>query len=343
VHATNLLLVIIGSRPRLVAMNLVGLARNPIPSGAVCDFFSAHDGLPLRFARWEATRTPTRGTVVIFQGRGEFIEKYFEVVADLRRRGFAVATHDWRGQGGSYRPLANRFKGHVGSFSEFDHDVVRFMKEVVLANCPPPYLALAHSMGGNIALRAASAPNSWFERMVVCAPMLGFHRSKILIPQSLARAYVEIGTLLGVGGRYVPGGNDLPTEAGKFANNSLTSDEERFARNRQILEAMPELGLGSPTISWLRSAYRSNRMLMSPDYPLRVQIPMLVVSAGGDRIVSTPNIEEFASRLKVGAHVLIARSEHEILQERDDIRAQFWAAFDAYLGVAAGTAVSVNP
>lgn len=325
-------------------MNLVGLARNPIPSGAVCDFFSAHDGVPLRFARWEATRAPNRGTVVIFQGRGEFIEKYLEVAADLRRRGFAVATHDWRGQGGSHRPLANRHKGHVGSFSEFDHDVVRFMKEIVLPSCPPPYLVLAHSMGGNIALRAASAPNSWFERMVVCAPMLGFHRSKIRTPQSFARAYVEIGTLLGLGGRYVPGGNDLPTEAGKFTDNSLTSDEERFARNRQILEAMPELGLGSPTVSWLRGAYRSNHMLMNPDYAPRVQVPMLLVSAGGDRIVSTPNIETFASRLKVGAHVLIARSEHEILQERDDVRAQFWAAFDAYLGVATSVTVdSISP
>ncbi|MFM9849618.1 MAG: alpha/beta fold hydrolase [Hyphomicrobiaceae bacterium] len=321
-------------------MNLVGLARNPIPSGAVCDFFPAHDGVPLRFARWEATRAPTRGTIVIFQGRGEFIEKYFEVVADLRRRGFAVATHDWRGQGGSHRPLANRYKGHVGGFSEYDHDIVRFMKEIVLPSCPPPYLVLAHSMGGNIALRASSSPNSWFERMVVCAPMLGFHRSKVVIPQSLAHAYVEIGKLFGAGGLYVPGGNDLPTEAGTFANNSLTSDAERFARNRQILEAMPELGLGSPTIGWLRSAYRSNRMLMDPTYAPRAQIPMLLVSAGSDRIVSTPNIEEFASRLKVGAHVLITRSEHEILQERDDIRAQFWAAFDAYLGITASARVN---
>lgn len=325
-------------------MNLVGLARNPIPSGAVSGFFSGHDGVPLRFARWEATRAPTRGTAVIFQGRGEFIEKYFEIVADLRRRGFAVATHDWRGQGGSHRPLANRYKGHVGNFSEFDHDIVRFMKEIVLPNCPPPYIVLAHSMGGNIALRGATFPNSWFERMVVCAPMLAFHPSKVLIPQPLARAYVEVGTLLGAGGHYVPGGNDLPTEAGKFANNSLTSDEERFARNRQSLEAMPELGLGSPTVGWLRSAYRSNRMLMHPDFAPRAQIPMLLVSAGSDRIVSTPHIEAFASRLKVGAHVLMAGSQHEILQERDDIRAQFWAAFDAYLGVNASTATNaVSP
>ncbi len=110
----------------------------------------------MRFARWEATRGPARGTVCLFQGRGEFIEKYFEVVADLRRRGFAVATMDWRGQGGSERLLSNPRKGHVRSFADFDQDLAAFMKEIVLPDCPPPYIAMAHSMGGHILLRNAT-------------------------------------------------------------------------------------------------------------------------------------------------------------------------------------------
>ncbi len=39
------------------------------------------------------------------------IEKYFEVVSELRERGFAVAVLDWRGQGGSARALPIRAKG----------------------------------------------------------------------------------------------------------------------------------------------------------------------------------------------------------------------------------------
>ena len=57
-----------------------------------------------------------RGTVAILGGRGEFIEKYFEVAEDLLSRGLAVATMDWRGQGGSERPLRNARKGHVDDF-----------------------------------------------------------------------------------------------------------------------------------------------------------------------------------------------------------------------------------
>src|ERR1700694_1956475 len=102
------------------AMELVSLAKNPVPSGATVGAFRGYDGAELRFARWDATRMPRRGTVCLFGGRTEFIEKYFEVIADLRRRGFAVATMDWRGQGGSGRMLRNPNKGHVGPLAEFD-------------------------------------------------------------------------------------------------------------------------------------------------------------------------------------------------------------------------------
>ena len=105
----------------------------------------------------------------VFGGRGEYIEKYFEVIADLRRRGYAVATLDWRGQGGSIRSLKNPRKGHINDFAEFDRDLVRFMRDVVLPDCPPPYVALAHSMGGAILLRNAIEPGSWFSRMVLVA------------------------------------------------------------------------------------------------------------------------------------------------------------------------------
>jgi len=104
-------------------MDLVSLSKNPVPSGAQTGTIAGYGGVRLRFARWEPTRGPHRGTICLFQGRTEYIEKYFEVVADLRRRGFAVATLDWRGQGGSERLLGNPRKGHVRSFADFDRDL----------------------------------------------------------------------------------------------------------------------------------------------------------------------------------------------------------------------------
>jgi len=69
---------------------------NPVPEGVRVGFFTTSDKLRLRYAIWPKSAGPHRGTVCLVQGRTEYIEKYFETVADFRARGFAVATFDWR-------------------------------------------------------------------------------------------------------------------------------------------------------------------------------------------------------------------------------------------------------
>jgi lysophospholipase len=316
-------------------MTLVALAKNPIPGGVVTGHIKGYDGKALRFARWNETRGPRRGTVCILPGRSEFIEKYFEVVADLRRRGFSVAIMDLRGQGGSERLLDDPMKGHIRHFREYEQDLACFMREIVLPDCPPPFLAFGHSLGGHILLRHASQPGSWFQRIVLSAPMIEISRFRASYSQATMRAYAEICCTLGLSRAYVIGGKSDPLDGRGFEDNLFTSDRNRFDRTAEVLEAAPHLALGGPTIGWLRAACRSMAILQSPDYPSSVTVPILMVAAGQDRVVSTTAVEEFALRLKVGSHVMIAGSRHEILMETDNIRARFWAAFDAYLGVSA--------
>ena len=137
-------------------MTLVSIPANPVPEGAVSGTLKTRDGVVLRFARWEPP-PGRKGTVCLFQGRAEFIEKYFETVRDLRARGFAVATLDWRGQGLSERALRNSRKGYVRDFSEYQIDLETFINEVVLPGLPAADFALAHSMGATVLMRAAYA------------------------------------------------------------------------------------------------------------------------------------------------------------------------------------------
>src|SRR5262249_3752533 len=108
------------------AMTLVSIPANPVPEDVVSGTLKTSDGVELRYARW-APPPGQKGTVCLFQGRAEFIEKYFETVRDLRTRGFAVATLDWRGQGGSQRALKNPRKGYVRSFDEYHLDLETFI------------------------------------------------------------------------------------------------------------------------------------------------------------------------------------------------------------------------
>ena len=149
-------------------MDLIATPKNPIPLGAATGFLDIKKSVRVRYARWPSALKERRGTVCIFPGRSEFIEKYFEVVGELRRRGFAVAIMDWRGQGGSSRLAGNPLKGHVRDFSDYESDLSRFMTDVVLPDCPPPFFALGHSMAATILLEAATKKGCWFSRMVLC-------------------------------------------------------------------------------------------------------------------------------------------------------------------------------
>lgn len=310
-------------------MDLVDIPENPVPSGPVSGVVTTSDCVDLRFARWRPTARKCIGTVCVFQGRAEFIEKYFETVGELRRRGFAVATLDWRGQGGSQRPLKHPRKGHIDHFSQFDRDLAVFMDDVVLPDCPPPFFALAHSMGGNILLRNSRRAPSWFERQVLSAPMLSLAGGQKNSPWIFGLA--EVLNLIGFGDGFVPGRGATHTAMTPFMGNVLTSDPDRFLRNNMVVEAAPELGLGGPTLSWLRAAGEAMNEVMDPDFPPTVRVPTLMVAAGDDKVVSSAAIETVAFRMKIGSHIVIPAARHEILMERDPIREQFWAAFDAFI------------
>ena len=45
----------------------------------------------------------------------------------------------------------------------------------------------------------------------------------------------------------------------------------------------------------------------------------------------TPAIRAFAKQMPNGDYLEIAGAGHEVLMERNEYRAQFWAAFDAFL------------
>lgn len=309
-------------------MSLVSIPSNPIPEGAIDGRIKTADGVELRFARWPAGDVKRKGTVCLFPGRAETIEKYFEVVTELRARGFAVAVLDWRGQGGSARALADPRKGHVGDFAEYQLDLDAFMKQIVLPDCPPPYFALAHSMGGANILRALHEERRWFDRVVLCAPMIDLRLNRW--PRT-ARFYARFMAAIGFGHRYIPGGNAVAVTSRPFPGNPVSSDPVRYERVTSIVQAEPSLALGSPTLAWIAATLRQTDQFADPEYPAKLRQPILIVAAGADRLVSTVASEKFAIRLRAGAIVVIPGSLHEILLERDSVRSQFWAAFDAFV------------
>lgn len=308
-------------------MELVSLDHNSAPPGAILGMVWAADGTNLRFARWPCPDA-CRGTVTILTGRAEFIEKYFETIGELLARNFEVVIMDWRGQGLSDRPLKHRGKGHVDDFATYASDLAALEKQVLRNFCPKPWFALGHSMAGAVLLAEARAGHSPFARIVLTAPMIDLHGLRFPRgARGLARGLVW----LGLGRAFMPGGSSKPVMTKSFESNVLTSDAARYARTAKILELAPQLAIGDPTIRWVHAAFRIMRQFRDPEYAPRTVTPILILAAGADEVVDTSATERFASRLKAGRCIILPHARHELLMERDSIRTQFWAAFDAFV------------
>ncbi|HWE05102.1 MAG TPA: alpha/beta hydrolase [Rhizomicrobium sp.] len=294
-------------------------------------FIASRDGKRLRTASWEsAPGVARRGVCVILDGQTEFLEKYGEVVQELAARGFAGAALDWRGQGGSDRTLSNPLKAHVGDFCEYDWDLQSFMNDVVAPMSDAPPLALGHSMGAHILLRALNANPRSFASAAMTAPMIRTDTSGF--PAWLVRLICSTYNLAGLTDEFVWGMRDRDPLHTKFEDNRVTSDRVRFARAQTLLAGQTQIRLAGPTWGWFEAALRSMTAMQAPGFAEAIATPCLVFGAGRDRIVDTAAVRAFARRLPNGAYVELADAEHEIMMENDSIRARFWQAFDEFVG-----------
>jgi len=286
--------------------------------------FLERSGAHLRYACWNVPGTQ-RGTVVVLPGRGEFIEKYStEVVGELLARDYAVIAMDWRGQGLSDRMLADRNKGHIDSFATYIADLQLLLDKMVVPVAARPILALCHSMGAHIAMRALVENGSGpFAAGLFVSPMTGLRREAML--RSVLMLMPEVPA---VEDRYLFGTGPFVGLAREFHSNFVTHDERRYRFTEDWFAADPRLALGGPTIGWARQAIRSMSLVLAPGYLERIDVPLLLLSAGEDRLVDPRMHGPVAARLRHGEHLDIAEARHEIMMETDAIRARFWQAFD---------------
>ncbi|HEY2010442.1 MAG TPA: alpha/beta hydrolase [Rhizomicrobium sp.] len=294
----------------------------PLPIKAV--------GADLRAARFPAAPdVPARGTCVLLNGQTEFIEKYFEVIDELRGRGLAVATMDWRGQGNSSRFTKDGRKSFVGDFSEYDQDLDTLMNWIVTPMLKPGEkpVALAHSMGAHNLLRTLVRRPASFKACALSAPMIAisFRGQR----EFLVRAVTAMQIWRGRHMDWVWGMEARDPHKMTFESQIVTSDPQRFERTQMLLREHPDLRLAGATWGWLAAALRSMDWLRGQ--AASITTPLLAVGAGRDRICITPATRAFAAAAPHADYVEITDAGHEILMERNPIRAEFWKAFDAFM------------
>ena len=298
------------------------------PPGGEITWTTTKDGKNLRTAVWPLDGA--KGTVLMFSGRTECIEKYGPPGVEFAKAGYASATLDWRGQGLSDRALDDRMIGHVDDFDEFQKDIDAFMDVVRESDLPEPYFLVAHSMGGAIGLRALlnGLP---VKAAAFSGPMWGIPIPAHIAPfAKLLAFFVRTIGMSGNPARPKEHYNYVLVE--DFEKNTLTSDRYFWDFMAGIVRGAPDLGLGSMSYGWVAATLDELRDLSVADLP---DLPVIVAVGDNETVVEPEAMKSMAARWPSAELITLPGGKHEVMMETKNLRDTFYrsvfALFDANL------------
>ena len=303
--------------------------RRAIPADASLSMIPAADGWPLRHFAWPAPAGNTRGTMLFAGGRGDIVEKYLEALHHWHAQGWQIESFDWRGQGGSGRIGPDPRVGHADDFAPWVEDLADHFA-AVQASSPGPHVIVAHSMGGHLVLRALVEKRIAPDAVVFSAPMLGLQSAPF--SPAVAEKVARFMTRIGAPARAAWKSNERPARPGASRRAFLTHSDERYEDEIWWKAERPELALGPPSWRWLELAYGSTLATFRPGALEGVTVPILLLGADHDKLVSPAAIVEAARRLPHARLVRFgAEAAHEILREADPVRLRALDAIDRFL------------
>ena len=299
--------------------------RRAYPAGLKQWDWRAPDGWLHRRVDWpQSNGKAPRGSLLFALGRGDFIEKYLEAFADWHGRGWSVSSFDWRGQG---RSKGKNAAGHFDSFDILVEDLGHIIDEWA-ASTPAPHVVVAHSMGGHMLLRLLLQRRPAIQAAVLIAPMIAVNTGSI--PDWFASAAASMATMTGFGRWSIWGSNLARAPAGSVRQKVLTGCVDRYEDELFWWDREPEASPAAPSFGWLNAAYQSARSF-TDEALAKVDVPVLLLGAARDQLVSPEAIRRVAGQLPKGELAMFDDCAHEILRERDHVRAAALAHIDAFL------------
>lgn len=277
------------------------------------DFFKNNDNLSLYFHK--ITNNKNKRALVILPGRTEPLEKYQEVVYDLKDIEHDIFLLDLRGQGNSQREVDDPHKGYVENYKNYGKDIDLFIKEIVKPSRYEEVNFLGHSMGAAVGLLHATENPNLFSKMVLSAPMVEINTNDK--PQSLVYSLFRTMRLLGMGKNYVPGG-DRGNVNFSFEKNRVTSSLARFNMARDLERKNPFYVMGSSTVSWVIEAIEmGNKVFRNKE---KLNGIKLLMFQGGKDLLSYAKRQRQICKANDCELVYFEESKHEMFQEVNEIR-----------------------
>lgn len=268
-------------------MIVPGDESRPAAATVVRSFHSA-DGLLLYYRAW-GVESP-RAVVRIVHGLGEHGGRYAPLAETLQERGIASYALDLRGHG-----ISEGIRGHVTRFDQFLDDMEAFARETL---SEPPTFLLGHSLGGLIALRATETGRAGrLAGAILSAPALALAKPASAWSHAGASVLSRIAPAVGLSNGIDPADLSRDPEAvAAYRSDPLIHDRITPRLYMEMLAAM-------------RAASEA---------AAEVQLPVLLLAPGDDRITRVPAALAVASRFAGSVQVRsYAGYFHESLNERE--------------------------
>ena len=284
------------------------------PSTVKAYWLVTSDDVRIRVAHWPSKFTE-KGTVFIFQGRTENIEKYGRAVKALQAAGYSAFAIDWRGQGLSDRLDDDRMLGHVDNYSDYQKDVAAMLEAADVLDLPKPWFLFGHSLGACVGLRALSEglPMS---ACAFSAPLWDINLS--VFQRYAAWPLTWTAQLIGKGHAYAPGTRgESYVLTTPFDGNRLRHDESSYRYYQSVSKNLEDQQVGGPSMGWLHQTLKETRALSKIKSP---DVPCITFCGGEDSIVAIPAVEDRMARWPQGKFVLIPKARHDVLYEIPSVR-----------------------
>ncbi|MEJ2408644.1 MAG: alpha/beta hydrolase [Novosphingobium sp.] len=304
-------------------------ARRAIPEGARESIWHAPGGWDVRRMDWPVSEGARRGGLLFMPGRGDAYEKWLESLDQWHGEGWQITSADWRGQAYSGRLGRDGQTGHIDDFSTWVGDYAALWDDWA-ARTRAPRVAVGHSMGGHIVLRAVAEGRVRPDAVILSAPMLGLHPA--WLPSRLL--HVTAKALAGLGDRRRPAwkGNEKPELLAHARSMLLTHDLSRYQDELWWRGERPAIEMGAASWGWVERALASVRVLERPGMLEAVSMPVLLLGTHADTLVSWPAIRRAARRMPKGELVAFGKEcRHEILREVDPVRDRAMDAIREFL------------
>lgn len=279
-------------------------------------FFTSYDHQLIRIAKIPSKQETSKGTIVLLQGMGGFIEYYLDIMNSMSNKGFDVLTMDWRGQGDSGRFTEHPTLLYVDNFDSYVKDLHVFLSNN--KQLKRPIIFLASSMGGNIAIHYVQKHPKKVDAVIALAPMIKINTHPY--PYPLAQGLVNLLVSMGMGKEFVFGYEPFSYDHCVQNYNPLKNgDKTIYLRDCDILKKQPRLAIGGPSFQWLKAAFKASQDLENEKYLKEIKTPFLIVASEQDYLVNTEAQINLCQRLPNCQLQVYQDSHHNILKDANPI------------------------